>query len=57
MSSGFQNKKRNSSRVQVFTQKKNGFLNKIIRYDTAQIALNYLSFAKAKIAYMELEEI
>jgi cellulose synthase/poly-beta-1,6-N-acetylglucosamine synthase-like glycosyltransferase len=29
-----------------------GFLNKIIRLDTAMIALNYLSFALAKMPYM-----
>ena len=32
--------------------KDKGLLNKLIRYDTAFIALNYLSFAKAKIPYM-----
>lgn len=31
---------------------KKGFLNKIIRFDTAWIAINYFSFAKAKIPYM-----
>ncbi len=29
-----------------------GFLNKIIRFDTAMIAMNYFSFALAKIPYM-----
>ena len=29
-----------------------GWLNKIIRFDTAWIAMNYLSFAKAKMPYM-----
>ena len=33
-------------------KKKKGFLNKIIRFDTAWIALNYFSFAKAKMPYM-----
>ena len=33
-------------------KKKKGLLNKLIRYDTAFIALNYLSFAKARIPYM-----
>ena len=33
-------------------KKKKGFLNKIIRFDTAWIALNYFSFAKAKLPYM-----
>lgn len=29
-----------------------GWLNKVIRFDTAWIAMNYLSFAKAKMPYM-----
>ena len=33
-------------------KKKKGLLNKIIRFDTAWIALNYFSFAKAKLPYM-----
>ena len=33
-------------------QRKKGFLNKLIRFDTLQIALQYLSFAKAGIPYM-----
>ena len=33
-------------------RKVDGFLNKIIRFDTTFIALNYLSFAKAGIPYM-----
>lgn len=33
-------------------KKKKGFLNKIIRFDTAWIAMNYFSFAKAKMPYM-----
>lgn len=33
-------------------KKKKGLLNKIIRFDTAWIAMNYFSFAKAKIPYM-----
>lgn len=33
-------------------KKKKGFLNKMIRFDTAWIAMNYLSFAKAKMPYM-----
>ncbi len=32
--------------------KTKGFLNKIIRFDTAWIAMNYLSMAKAKMPYM-----
>lgn len=31
---------------------KPGFLNKIIRWDTSMIALNYLSYAKAGVPYM-----
>lgn len=33
-------------------EKEKGFLNKIIRYDGCQIALQYLSFAKARLPYM-----
>jgi len=33
-------------------RKKKGFLNKVIRFDTAWIAMNYFSFAKAKMPYM-----
>jgi len=33
-------------------KKKKGFLNKVIRFDTAWIAMNYFSFAKAKMPYM-----
>ena len=33
-------------------KKKKGFLNKMIRFDTAWIAMNYLSFAKARMPYM-----
>lgn len=33
-------------------QKENGFLNKIIRFDTTQIAINYFSYAKNGLAYM-----
>jgi poly-beta-1,6-N-acetyl-D-glucosamine synthase len=32
--------------------KTKGFLNKIIRFDTVWIAMNYLSMAKAKVPYM-----
>tara|TARA_R110002072_G_scaffold273058_2_gene433354 strand:+ start:21093 stop:22226 length:1134 start_codon:yes stop_codon:yes gene_type:complete len=32
--------------------KQKGWLNKLIRFDTAWIAMNYFSFAKAKIPYM-----
>lgn len=32
--------------------KEKGFLNKMIRFDTAWIAMNYFSFAKARIPYM-----
>ena len=52
MSSGFPNKKEIVLGAGIYA-KENGLLNKIIRYnDAAKIALNYLSFAKAKIAYM-----
>ncbi len=53
MSSGFHNKKEIVLGAGIYA-KERGFLNKIIRYDTAQIATNYLSFAKAKITYMGL---
>ena len=33
-------------------EKRKGILNKLIRFDTALIAMNYLSFAKAGIPYM-----
>jgi len=33
-------------------RKRKGFLNKVIRFDTAWIAMNYISMAKAKIPYM-----
>jgi hypothetical protein len=33
-------------------EKKKGFLNKLIRFDTANIASTYLSFAKSKRPYM-----
>lgn len=33
-------------------EKKKGFLNKLIRFDTANIAATYLSFAKSKRPYM-----
>jgi len=33
-------------------EKTKGFLNTVIRFDTAWIAMNYLSMAKAKIPYM-----
>lgn len=33
-------------------QKLPGFLNRIIRFDTTMIALNYLSFAKARVPFM-----
>lgn len=33
-------------------KKSKGLLNKIVRLDTAQIAINYLSFAKAGLPYM-----
>ena len=32
--------------------KEKGFLNKLIRFDTAWIAVNYMSFALAKVPYM-----
>lgn len=33
-------------------EKESGFLNKVIRYETVQTALNYMSFALAKMPYM-----
>ena len=51
MSIGFHNKKEIVLGAGIYA-KENSLLNKIIRYDTAQIAVNYLSFAKAKITYM-----
>ena len=33
-------------------ERENDFLNKIIRYDTAQIAINFMGFAIAKVPYM-----
>jgi len=33
-------------------QKHKGWVNRLIRFDTAWIAMNYLSFAKAKMPYM-----
>lgn len=33
-------------------QKEKGFLNKMIRFDTTQIAATYLSFAKTRLPYM-----
>lgn len=33
-------------------EKRKGILNKLVRFDTALIAINYLSFAKAGIPYM-----
>lgn len=34
--------------------KEKGFLNKVIRFDTAWIAVNYLSFALARLPYMSV---
>ena len=51
MSGGFQNKKEIVLGAGIY-EKESGLLNKIIRYDTAQIATNYMSFSKAKITYM-----
>ena len=51
MSVGFQNKKEIVLGAGIYA-KESGLLNKIIRYDTAKIATNYLSFSKAKITYM-----
>ena len=33
-------------------ERENGFLNKIIRYDTSQIAINFMGFAIAGVPYM-----
>lgn len=51
MSSGFNNEKEIVLGASTY-QKEKGFLNRIIRFDTAQIAINYMGFAKSKIPYM-----
>ncbi len=51
MAKGFQNNKMLVLGAGAYTKKK-GFLNKLIRFDTIMIALQYLSLGKAKIPYM-----
>lgn len=51
ISSGFTSKKEIVLGASSFIKEK-GLLNSIIRFDTAQIAVNYLGFAKSSIPYM-----
>ncbi len=51
MSSGFANNKEVVLGASNYN-KERGLLNKIIRFDTAQIAINYLGFAKFSLPYM-----
>ena len=51
ISGGFQQKKEIIIGGSSYAKKK-GLLNKLIRFDTAQIAMMYLGMAKAKIPYM-----
>ena len=51
MSKGFEGEKQIVIGVGIY-EKELGFLNKIIRFDTVQIAINSLGYAKAKLAYM-----
>ena len=51
MSKGFEEEKQIVIGVGIY-EKEKGFLNKIIRFDAVQIAINYLGYAKAKLAYM-----
>ncbi|MDB2482853.1 glycosyltransferase, partial [bacterium] len=51
MSKGFDKEKQIVIGVGIY-EKEKGFLNKIIRFDTVQIAINSLGYAKAKLAYM-----
>ena len=51
MSKGFNNEKQIVLGAGIY-KKDIGLLNRIIRFDTAFIATNYLSFAKANIPYM-----
>jgi glycosyltransferase involved in cell wall biosynthesis len=51
MSKGFEDEKKIVIGVGIY-EKYKGFLNKIIRFDTIQIAINSLGYAKAKLAYM-----
>ena len=51
MSKGFEEEKQIVIGVGIY-EKEKGFLNKIIRFDSVQIAINYLGYAKAKLAYM-----
>ena len=51
MSSGFRNKKEIVIGASNYIKEK-GLVNKLIRFDTAQIAVNYLGFAKSGVPYM-----
>ena len=51
MSSGFLEKKELVLGASSYIKEK-GVLNKLIRFDTAQIAINYLGLAKSKLPYM-----
>ena len=51
MSKGFEKEKQIVIGVGIY-EKEKGFLNKIIRFDAVQIAINSLGYAKAKLAYM-----
>ena len=51
MSSGFVNKKEIVLGASNYNKEK-GVLNKLIRFDTAQIAVSYLGFAKCSVPYM-----
>ena len=51
MSKGFNNGKKIVLGAGIY-KKENGFLNKLIRFDSTQIAINYLSYAKSNLAYM-----
>lgn len=51
MAQGFQNNKMLVLGAGPYSKKK-GFLNKLIRFDAIMIAIQYLSFGKAKIPYM-----
>ena len=51
MSKGFNDDKKIVIGVGIY-EKEKGFLNRIIRFDTVQISINSLGFAKAKLAYM-----
>ncbi len=51
MTSGFTDDKQIVLGASTYASKK-GFLNKLVRFDTAQIAINYLGYAKSSIPYM-----